>query len=70
MRCRYFRASAYYHRIYECLLPLFGAMAKQVEDLQGRASQVCLLGEAGVLHPFLEALRVAPAALFVDELSL
>ena len=75
VRCRYFRANAYYHRIYECLLPLFGGMMQQLEELQAQAGQlqertgqVCMLGEASVLHPYLQALRVAPAALFVDEL--
>ncbi|KAL1530884.1 hypothetical protein AB1Y20_001777 [Prymnesium parvum] len=64
VRCRYFRAHAFYHRIYECLLPLYGAMVEQLQEIPARSTgQVCLLGEKEVIYPYLVALGAEGDAL-------
>lgn len=66
-RCRYWRSGAFFHRVYECLLPLYGPLVEQLQELAARPGIVCILGERDVIYPFLKALDTSHDVVFINE---
>jgi hypothetical protein len=71
MRCHYFRRTAYYHRVADCIAPLWGGMTAQLHRYVWSKNQTmqhttCLLGEADVIGVYADALGVLDGVRFVD----
>ena len=54
--CSYHRRSAYFHRVADCVVPLWPGMVAELERHRNASRTVCLIGEANVLYPFVAAL--------------
>lgn len=60
MRCRHEYRTMFFHRLIDCLVPMYHMIAseRRLWHRDGGATRgnLCIISEAGVLHPFLESL--------------
>ena len=58
VRCPYHRKYTTHHRVIDCVVPMYGGMAAQLQSwrLQRPDAQACLVGEPGVMFAFARAL--------------
>lgn len=61
--CPYHRATAYFHRLADCVAPIWPGLIKQ---LHNATRGLCVLGQRNVLWPYMSALGVGRDVRFVD----
>jgi len=72
--CPYHRAIAYFHRLADCVAPIWPGLISQLHDTTRNATTarggggggVCVLGQRSVLWPYMSALGVSRDVRFVD----